>query len=128
MGKDSVKKGQVYENHIAKQYGKRQPMSGASQCSKEDVDGTGDFFEYLFQTKNASGQKSYSIKKTDLLALRRNSFTVSKTGVMFVNFGDKLEIAVIRKEDFDNFVLSMKRLNELEDLNDRNRDKNGSAN
>lgn len=99
--KNPKKKGIVYEKFVAGEYGKLQPFSGAHSTMKEDIKGEGVMAEFLIQTKNASGQLSYTLKAKDLKDLKVNSSKVGKTGLFMINFGDGAEYCLLRRKDFD---------------------------
>lgn len=101
MSFSPYKKGRVYEDHVASQYGKRQPGSGSHSFAKEDIKGTDEMAEFLIQTKNASGQKTYTLKLEDLKTLRLNASKVGKTGLFMLNFGEGQEFMLLRRKDFD---------------------------
>lgn len=98
------KKGRVYENSLSQSgYGRKQPGSGNRWMAKEDIKGENLFSRLLIQAKNASGQKSYSLKLEDLQTLRFNASKVGRVGIIMVNYGDNKEYVVMRKEDFDYY-------------------------
>jgi hypothetical protein len=98
------KKGRVYEDILAAQYGKRQPGSGNKPQAKEDVIGTGKYSEFLIQAKNNSGKTKFTVLLKDLQALRKNSSAIGKTGILIFNVGEGMEYAILRKEDLDGLV------------------------
>jgi len=103
----SSDKGRVYEDWLAEAYGKRQPGSGSNWTTKEDLLGEGPFSDFMLQAKNASGQKSYTLKLEDLQILRKHASTLGRTGIMFINFGENKEFVVMRRKDFDHLLGDM---------------------
>jgi hypothetical protein len=100
----AVKKGRVYEDYIAEQYGRRQPLSGGNFMAKEDVLGEDRWKEFLFQTKNHSGKESITIKLEDLINLKRNASMIGRVGVYIFTFGEENQFVVLRKRDWEKLV------------------------
>ena len=97
------KKGRLYEDDIAKGYGKREPASGSMWTAKQDNRGTEEYKRLLFQAKNCTDAKSHSIKREDLKKLKRDASRTGRVGVYAVRFGENEEYFMLPREDFDYY-------------------------
>ena len=89
-------RGRHYERELAEQkVGKKQPMSGAGE-DKNDLISE----HLLIEAKSTAAETSYSLKKADLIKVRRNAAPLGKIGVMYLDFSGQ-EFVILSRKDFE---------------------------
>lgn len=101
-----MNRGKKIEFKYAKELGKRQPFSGSKWGYSLDIEGTGDFAEFLFDTK-AREKGGLTITLEMLNKISHEAMIVGKTGLLLPVLKGKPYIvlplnlfkALVRKEE-----------------------------